>query len=79
EMRLMLSPTANEHLKKITRPANNDSITLIIGPEGGFSPAEELSIAHCGYTAIRLGNRILRTETAGLAAIASLQTLWGDY
>lgn len=79
EMRLMLSPTANEHLKKITRPANNDSITLIIGPEGGFSPAEELSIAHCGYNAIRLGNRILRTETAGLAAIASLQTLWGDY
>jgi len=79
EMRLMLSPIADQNLKNIAKPSNNHRITLIIGPEGGFSQAEELSILHGGYTGIRLGNRVLRTETAGLAIIAALQTLWGDY
>ncbi len=79
EMRLMLSPTSEQYLKNITRPPNNDSITLIIGPEGGFSKTEELSILQGEYTSIRLGNRILRTETAGLAIIAAIQTLWGDF
>ena len=79
EMRLMLSPTSEQYLKNITRPPNNDSITLMIGPEGGFSQTEELSILQGEYTSIRLGNRILRTETAGLAIIAAIQTLWGDF
>ena len=75
----MLSPTSEQYLKNITRPPNNDSITLMIGPEGGFSQTEELSILQGEYTSIRLGNRILRTETAGLAIIAAIQTLWGDF
>jgi len=79
ETRLMLSPIADQNLKNIAKPPNNHRITLIIGPEGGFSQAEKLSILHGGYTEIRLGSRVLRTETAGLAIIAALQTLWGDY
>lgn len=79
ETRLMLSPIADQTLKNIAEPSNNHRITLIIGPEGGFSQAEGLSILHAEYTAIRLGNRVLRTETAGLAIIAALQTLWGDF
>ncbi|GKS68442.1 16S rRNA (uracil1498-N3)-methyltransferase [Nitrosomonas sp. PY1] len=79
ETRLMLSPTSKQYLKNIARPVNHDSITLMVGPEGGFSQTEELSILHSEYTSIRLGSRILRTETAGLAIIAAIQTLWGDF
>jgi 16S rRNA (uracil1498-N3)-methyltransferase len=54
------------------------SIALLVGPEGGFSPAEaHLALDH-GFTEVSLGPRILRTETAGLAALAVLQHVWGD-
>lgn len=53
--------------------------TLLIGPEGGFS-ALEVSQAHAaGYTPVTVGSRILRTETAAIAAIATLQTAFGDW
>jgi 16S rRNA (uracil1498-N3)-methyltransferase len=53
--------------------------TLLVGPEGGLAPAErEAALAH-GFTAIRLGPRVLRAETAPLAALAALQALWGDF
>jgi len=52
---------------------------LLIGPEGGLSPAEiELATKH-HFQSIVLGPRILRTETAALTAIASMQSLWGDF
>lgn len=79
EIRLMLSPTSEKDLKNITRPPNNDGITLVVGPEGGFSQTEERFILQSEYTSIRLGKRILRTETAGLAIIAAIQILWGDF
>ena len=52
---------------------------LLIGAEGGFTQAESESALLCGFTAIRLGARVLRTETAAVAGLAALQTLWGDF
>ena len=55
-----------------------DSVALLIGPEGGLSPEEIRDAEKAGYSALRLGPRVLRTETAPLAAIAILQAQWGD-
>lgn len=54
-------------------------VTLLVGPEGGFSAAEISSIIAAGFVAVHLGPRILRTETAGLAAASVLQYLYGDW
>jgi 16S rRNA (uracil1498-N3)-methyltransferase len=50
----------------------------VVGPEGGLEPAEHLLATDLGYRPVSLGPRILRTETAGLAAIAALQATSGD-
>lgn len=61
------------------QPKPQGGATLLIGPEGGFS-ADEARMAHmAGFTPIRLGRHVLRTETAAMAGIAALQTLWGDF
>ena len=52
--------------------------TLAIGPEGGWSPRDRQQLVAAGFEGIRLGPRVLRTETAGIAAIAALQALLGD-
>ncbi|MBI4939019.1 MAG: 16S rRNA (uracil(1498)-N(3))-methyltransferase [Nitrosomonadales bacterium] len=52
---------------------------LLIGPEGGFSDDEIKMARLAGFAPVRLGKRILRTETAAMAGIAALQTLWGDF
>jgi 16S rRNA (uracil1498-N3)-methyltransferase len=57
----------------------NGSVMLLIGAEGGFTQAESESALHCGFSAIRMGARVLRTETAAVAGLAALQTLWGDF
>ncbi len=57
----------------------SEDVTLLIGPEGGFSNDEVLMAQHAGFVPIRLGSRVLRTETAAIAGIAALQTLWGDF
>jgi 16S rRNA (uracil1498-N3)-methyltransferase len=54
-------------------------ISLLIGPEGGLSEMERTLAATAGFTGVRLGPRVLRTETAPLAAIAVIQALWGDF
>lgn len=54
------------------------SIALLIGPEGGLSPEEIEAAEQAGFAALQLGPRVLRTETAPLAAIAILQARWGD-
>lgn len=74
-LRLTLDPQASNSLRELT-PASR--ITLLVGPEGGLSDAELEQARAAGFRAIRLGPRVLRTETAGVAAIAALQTLWGD-
>jgi 16S rRNA (uracil1498-N3)-methyltransferase len=55
------------------------TITLLIGPEGGFSADEALMAKQSGFIPVLLGPRVLRTETAAVAGISALQTLWGDF
>ena len=55
------------------------SVTLLTGPEGGFNPDEALMAKQSGFIPVQLGPRVLRTETAALAGITALQTLWGDF
>jgi len=74
--RLMLSPDADRCLPDLA-PAS--AVELLVGPEGGFDSGEIKAAEQAGFVAVRLGPRILRTETAGLAALAALQTLWGDF
>ncbi|MFZ1861835.1 MAG: 16S rRNA (uracil(1498)-N(3))-methyltransferase [Candidatus Competibacter sp.] len=74
---VLLDPTARQGLREL--PAPDRAVTLLIGPEGGLSPAEIARARTGGFTGIRLGPRILRTETAGVAALAVVQTLWGDW
>ena len=54
------------------------SIALLIGPEGGLDDSEIFAAEQAGYSPLRLGPRVLRTETAPLAALAILQGRWGD-
>ncbi len=75
ELRLLLAPDAPRDLKQ-AGPAR--SVTLLAGPEGGLSPAERIRAEAKGYAPVRFGPRVLRTETAPLAAIAAMQALWGD-
>lgn len=56
-----------------------EAVTLLIGPEGGLSEGEINAALASGFQAVRLGPRVLRTETAPVVAIAVLQQLWGDY
>lgn len=75
--RLILLPEGATALHKQVPPENG--AILLIGPEGGFSE-DEVKMAHmAGFAPVRLGKRVLRTETAALAGIAALQTLWGDF
>lgn len=76
-LRLLLSPHAKERLRDLGRPSNG--VTLLAGPEGGFAPDEEHDAIAAEFLAVRLGPRVLRTETAALAALSALQTLWGDF
>lgn len=61
------------------QPAPQGTITLLVGPEGGFSEDETRLARDVGFIAVRMGPRILRTETAAIAGLAALQTLWGDF
>jgi 16S rRNA (uracil1498-N3)-methyltransferase len=74
---LLLSPRAERRLRDLARPAGG--IELLAGPEGGFAPEEERMAERAGYAPVRLGPRVLRTETAAVAALAAIQTLWGDF
>ncbi len=71
-----LDPLAEATLKT-AQPHSH--VALIIGPEGGLSPSEIDALNHDGAQGLRLGPRVMRTETAGPAAIAALQALWGDF
>ena len=48
-------------------------------PEGGWTEQEEATATAAGFAAVTLGRRVLRTETAPVAALAAMQTLWGDF
>jgi 16S rRNA (uracil1498-N3)-methyltransferase len=76
-LKLFLDPYAETSLSDIRPEAMK--VTLLTGPEGGFSDQERDIAKAAGFTPISLGRRILRTETASLAALAAIQTLWGDF
>ena len=75
--RIILTPRAGQSLADWARHQGPQAVTLVIGPEGGLSEAEENQALQHGALALAMGPRILRTETAGLAAIAALNGLWG--
>ncbi len=75
-LRLLLHPRATQSLRQLTPPTGE--ISLLIGPEGGLSDNEIDMATQCGFEGIQLGPRVLRTETAGVAALAALQSYWGD-
>jgi len=75
-LRLALLPEGDTTLRRIEW--RNGAATLAVGPEGGFSSRDENALRHAGFLGLRLGPRILRTETAGIAALAALQALGGD-
>ena len=75
--RILLSPRAEQPLSDWARHHPAQPVTLMIGPEGGFSEAEEKAALSQGALPLSMGPRVLRTETAGLAALAALNALWG--
>jgi len=75
-LKLVLAPTATDSLATLNKPKQD--VALLIGPEGGLSDAEIKQAIAAGFSGIRLGPRILRTETAGLTALSVIQQLWGD-
>ncbi|QOL49836.1 16S rRNA (uracil(1498)-N(3))-methyltransferase [Massilia litorea] len=77
--RILFSPRATQSLAGWARAAGPQAVTLLVGPEGGFSDEEEQAAIGAGALALSLGPRVLRTETAGLAAVAALNALWGQF
>ena len=75
-VRLLLSPLARQRIEDVPRPARG--VTVLIGPEGGLSDAEQEDALTAGFIAVNLGPRVLRTETAAIAALTLLQREFGD-
>lgn len=76
-LRLILDPEGALAFASLHAP-DEAPVLLAIGPEGGWSPLDREQLQAAGFQGLRLGPRILRTETAGLAAIAALQARFGD-
>jgi len=80
EVKLVFDPTATTSLKSLkSLHLSPNKVSLLIGPEGGLN-AEEVALAkqHAFYS-VKLGKRILRTETAAIAALSAIQNQWGDF
>ena len=74
---IVLSPTALRSFAQLPRPP--EGVDLMVGPEGGFTDAEIALALAADSVAVRLGPRVVRTETAGVAALAAIHALWGDF
>jgi 16S rRNA (uracil1498-N3)-methyltransferase len=75
--RLLLDPQASQGMRKLDLAAGG--LVLAIGPEGGWSARDLATLRGNGFEGLRLGPRVLRTETAGIAAVAALQACHGDF
>ncbi|HHK6067322.1 16S rRNA (uracil(1498)-N(3))-methyltransferase [Neisseria sp. P0014.S009] len=75
--KLLMSLNRAQKLSDV-RPQSG-KIVFMVGPEGGWTEKEEQQAFDAGFQSVTLGKRVLRTETASLAAIAAMQTLWGDF
>lgn len=78
-LHFFLSPSAKRGFRDFPEASAIAALTLLVGPEGGLTSEEEAAALVSGFISLRLGKRILRTETAALAAVAAMQMLWGDY
>jgi 16S rRNA (uracil1498-N3)-methyltransferase len=76
-LRLLLSPHAQTGIASALIPRPTE-LAILIGPEGGLDPEEESRAVAAGFRQVTLGPRVLRTETAGLAVLAAVQSLAGD-
>jgi 16S rRNA (uracil1498-N3)-methyltransferase len=76
--KLVLDPDADTPLATLELGAATP-VVVAIGPEGGWSPGDLALLRGAGFAGLRLGPRVLRTETAGIAAIAALQARFGDF
>jgi len=74
--RLLLSPAGARRIADLEAPPG--ALTVLIGPEGGLAPEEQEAAVDAGFLSVRLGPRVLRTETAAIAALALLQQRFGD-
>jgi 16S rRNA (uracil1498-N3)-methyltransferase len=74
--RLLLSPTAGLGIDELE--AVSTGITVLIGPEGGLAETEQHAAVAAGFRPVRLGPRVLRTETAAIAALTIIQHYFGD-
>jgi 16S rRNA (uracil1498-N3)-methyltransferase len=77
-LRLLLSPAATRGLREALGHAPA-ALAIAAGPEGGFGAEEEAMLAGAGFAPVKLGPRVLRTETAALAALAAINALAGDF
>ena len=75
---VVLSPHAGASFSELAPPPPDHPVRLLVGPEGGLAPQEIERARVAGFTALRLGPRVLRTETAALVALCVLQARWGD-
>jgi 16S rRNA (uracil1498-N3)-methyltransferase len=75
-MRVLLDPLAEQSWRDLPHP--DAMLTVLIGPEGGLAEQERASALAQGFIAVRMGPRILRTETAVIAALSAVQSIWGD-
>lgn len=76
-LKLLLDPLGGTTANDLPRPADG-KLLLLVGPEGGLSENERNLAARVGFMGLKLGPRILRTETAALVALSLLQSQWGD-
>jgi len=76
-LRLMFAPDAVQAIGEVVRPVG--AIELLVGAEGGLTVEEMAAAARVRFCAVRLGPRVLRTETAALAALSAVNVLWGDW
>jgi len=76
DSRLLLDPEAREGLGDLPPPSG--TLALLAGPESGFTRGELAAARAAGWRGVKLGPRVLRAETAGPAALAAVQALWGD-
>ena len=79
QLALYLLPTADLKLVSVLKRAPGQNLMFMVGPEGGFSPEENLAIAAKGFTGVNLGKRVLRTETAGIVAMSAVHSVWGQF
>ncbi|MBC7441143.1 MAG: 16S rRNA (uracil(1498)-N(3))-methyltransferase [Ramlibacter sp.] len=76
---LLLEPGATFRLTEVPVPTDDRDIVLVVGPEGGIAPAELTALEQAGATRVRLGETVLRTSTAGPAALAILNATLGRW